>query len=202
MAKTKEKILESSLLLFNQNGLKQTTLQTIADAIQISVGNLAYHYKNKNEIVAVHALDLEEQLQECLGHYRNYPGLIDFQIQLGQILLTIKKFQYLFINLGDVRQVYPEAFAIIQTFAQKLTTQIESRLEYQQEQQNIEPIDPECLVRLAQSICSQILLTENTRLLFSDTSSFVISLWELLSPYFTEQGQQEWQQQVLPALKN
>ncbi|MEO7308888.1 MAG: TetR family transcriptional regulator [Chitinophagaceae bacterium] len=40
-ADTKQKILNASLHLFNENGISNTRLQQIADETGISVGNLA-----------------------------------------------------------------------------------------------------------------------------------------------------------------
>ena len=51
MAKTKQKIILSALQLFNENGIANVRLQHIADEAFISIGNLAYHYKNKEAIV-------------------------------------------------------------------------------------------------------------------------------------------------------
>jgi AcrR family transcriptional regulator len=51
MATTKERIIQNSKRLFSENGIANTRLQQIADETQISVGNLAYHYANKEEIV-------------------------------------------------------------------------------------------------------------------------------------------------------
>lgn len=48
---TKEKILDIALNLFNQNGATDVTTNHIASALEISPGNLYYHYKNKEEII-------------------------------------------------------------------------------------------------------------------------------------------------------
>ena len=51
MKDTKRRILDAALDLFNENGLVNVRLQHIADQAQMSVGNLAYHYANKEAIV-------------------------------------------------------------------------------------------------------------------------------------------------------
>ncbi|MFM7429821.1 MAG: TetR/AcrR family transcriptional regulator, partial [Flammeovirgaceae bacterium] len=43
----KQAILHKALALFNLNGFVNVRLQHIADASEISVGHMAYHYKNK-----------------------------------------------------------------------------------------------------------------------------------------------------------
>ena len=51
MATTKEKIIETSIKLFNEKGCLNTSTRHIADELGISVGNLYYHFKNKEEIL-------------------------------------------------------------------------------------------------------------------------------------------------------
>ena len=52
--KTKERILEAALELFNENGVSDVTTHHVAAKCGISSGNLYYHYRNKEEII--HAL--------------------------------------------------------------------------------------------------------------------------------------------------
>lgn len=49
--KTKERILVTSIELFNRNGVAPMTTNHIAKAMDISPGNLYFHYDNKEEIL-------------------------------------------------------------------------------------------------------------------------------------------------------
>ncbi|VAW10751.1 hypothetical protein MNBD_BACTEROID03-733 [hydrothermal vent metagenome] len=51
MKDTKERVLDTALELFNENGLSQVTLRTIAKKMKISQGNLNYHFKKREEII-------------------------------------------------------------------------------------------------------------------------------------------------------
>lgn len=49
--KTRDRILEAALSLFNEKGTVAVTTNHIAAAIGISPGNLYYHYRNREEII-------------------------------------------------------------------------------------------------------------------------------------------------------
>ncbi len=51
--KTRDKIIDSALRLFNEQGTKAVSTNHIAAAVGISPGNLYYHFRNKEDIIRV-----------------------------------------------------------------------------------------------------------------------------------------------------
>src|SRR5436309_8608324 len=49
--KTKERIVETAIRLFNEQGTGAVSTNHIAQALSMSPGNLYYHFRNKEEII-------------------------------------------------------------------------------------------------------------------------------------------------------
>lgn len=91
--KTRDKIINSAILLFNEQGTKAVSTNHIATDIDISPGNLYYHFRNKEDIIRAIFEQMDayglEQYQIILNKYQ--PGSIE---AMEQTFIMIQEFNW------------------------------------------------------------------------------------------------------------
>ncbi len=107
--KTRDRILHTSLLLFNEEGEPNTTTVDIANEMDISPGNLYYHFKGKDVIIA----ELFNQFEQGLGEILNAPIDKPFSVEdnwfyLYVVFEEMYNYRFLYRNLSDLLERYPE----------------------------------------------------------------------------------------------
>jgi AcrR family transcriptional regulator len=107
-SKTKEKILRTSLALFNNEGEANISSVDIAAVMEISPGNLYYHYKGKDVIIEELFSDFESELRQVLGAPISKPlALEENWIYLYIIFEEIFDFRFFYFNLTSVLERIP-----------------------------------------------------------------------------------------------
>lgn len=128
---TKNRILVASLLLFNEHGEPQTTTNEIADEVDISPGNLHYHFRRKEQIVAA----LLDEFRADAGRVLTTPDddsatLDDFWVFLHLLLEFTAAYRFLFRDLETLSESYPDVGRALGHFARGLTAVFEIYLRH------------------------------------------------------------------------
>ena len=102
-ARTRERILAISLALFNQRGESHVTTGHIADELNISPGNLYYHFRNKDEIIHHLFAEFEKAIDIGPGEIGDAASTMeDMWLYLHLMFERIWQFRFLYRNLDDL----------------------------------------------------------------------------------------------------
>ncbi|EML7192091.1 TetR/AcrR family transcriptional regulator [Acinetobacter baumannii] len=113
--KTKDRILQISLQLFNERGERSVTTNHIAAELGISPGNLYYHFRNKHEIIKELMHQYQVETLEMLSLLEDRPLTTNDKINYFQVL-SGQLWNYRFIHRDvyhlvesneDFKKIYP-----------------------------------------------------------------------------------------------
>lgn len=198
---TKLHILEQSKILFFLQGIANTRLQQIADASSISVGNLAYHFKNKEAIVEALYENLFEELSEILSQYSVQTGLLGFDKQFSDLYKFFINNQFTYNNQWELERNYPTIQAkslavnvkLLHQFRQRMNSCLKNEFFIQ------EPLKGQYDILL-----HNILIISNNWIpqqIFQrkpiSENLYKKSLWVLFYPIFTSKGNAEFTKTIL-----
>ena len=107
--KTRDRILKTALALFNEEGEAQVSTVEIAGVLEISPGNLYYHFKGKEAIIEALFDDFEEEIRQVLSAPINRAlSIEDNWIYIYIIFEEINDFRFFYNNLVGVLERCPQ----------------------------------------------------------------------------------------------
>jgi len=195
---TKIYILDRALKLFNKNGFVNVRLQHIADALSISVGHLAYHFKNKDALIESLYDQLKGQQEILLYDFRTAHLFEDINQQLQLIFQLQKKYLFFYLDTLEVLRAYP---AIKEKHQQHIAWQLQ-QIEWMFEFNTFrgtfnDPAQEAQYKNSAWLFWNAVDNWMHARLINDldhlNEEDFLQNVWNLLIPYFTEEGHQEFQ---------
>ena len=86
--KTRDRILQKSLQLFNEQGERSVSTNHIAAALEISPGNLYYHFRNKEAIIAELLMVYQEEILSLLNVPEDRPLNVNDKFIYFNVLST------------------------------------------------------------------------------------------------------------------
>ena len=126
--KTKDRILQISLQLFNERGERSVTTNHIAAELGISPGNLYYHFRNKQEIIKELMEQYQKETLDMLSLPDDRAVNVNDKIRYFQVLSS-QLWAYRFLhrdvyhlieNNEDFRKIYPKFAGKVMQQGQKI----------------------------------------------------------------------------------
>lgn len=101
--KTKDKILSTTLDLYNKKGVYNVSSRLISSTMGISPGNFSYHYPSMSRLVT----ELFGQYLESVSTIDdNINSFTDYVYERYQLMKIQFNYRFLFLNLFDITQKY------------------------------------------------------------------------------------------------
>ncbi|MBC2689184.1 MULTISPECIES: TetR/AcrR family transcriptional regulator [Pseudomonas] len=122
--KTSERIVQNSLELFNQQGERSISTNHIAAHMEISPGNLYYHFPNKQAIIAVLFSEYEALVESFLRPPQGRAATVeDKRYYLQELLDAMWRYRFLHRDLEHLLDNDPELAARYRRFSQRCLIQ-------------------------------------------------------------------------------
>ncbi|KXH85571.1 TetR/AcrR family transcriptional regulator [Chryseobacterium kwangjuense] len=107
--KTKERILSKALELFNEKGYNNITTRHIATDLDISAGNLHYHFKHSEDIIKILFSELILKMDVLLNDLQKIENktledLYHFTFSTYEVFYS---FRFIFMNFFDILKKIP-----------------------------------------------------------------------------------------------
>lgn len=105
--KTRDRILDTSLQLFNSLGEPNVTTLLISDELEISPGNLYYHFKSKSDIVEELYGRFDHEMNDLLAVPEDAEITLDQQNFFLHLLFeTVARYRFIYQDLVNVLSRY------------------------------------------------------------------------------------------------
>jgi AcrR family transcriptional regulator len=117
--KTRDRILEAARGLFNEEGLPQVSSNRIAAELGISPGNLHYHFRRKEDIVAWLLRRFAESLRPFADAHESVHAIDDLWLTLHLTFEAIDHYRFIYRDIDYLMREYPA----LQGAARELTAE-------------------------------------------------------------------------------
>lgn len=199
---TKSKIKDVALKLFNRDGFANVRLQHISDVCRLSLGNIGYHFRTKNDILYALFIDFVEEQKLLLAEFRVLPLFEDFNRFLISNFELQQRYVFFYKDALDLTRLYENISKQYKEHLKWQELQLQGMLVFNEARGALDSkggmdfIDKmaSLLVWASESWISRQAVTGEEEF---DRVSYLEMVWFLLKPYFTPIGEEEFENRVV-----
>ena len=112
--KTRDKIKITSRELFNTKGVKNVTLREVAKTLEISYGNVTYHFKTKQQLIVELYEDMLTETNAIIMSLDPNNMFLSI-LNAPKITFSISmKYLFFYVDYVEVRRGYPDLFSRVE----------------------------------------------------------------------------------------
>jgi len=212
-------ILMVSLELFNQLGESNVTSVDIANELDISPGNLYYHFKGKEEIIAALVRRFAAELDAILAATQAWEKTLLGQWLLVYLVLErVYANRFFFRNIPDILYNYPESGKLLLKILEQLKGSFTGfiTLLAEREEIGISTVQKNLISKLVKSIMLVVIYWESYQVLNRQQVAEIefvqdagLQILSLITPYLSDDRirdihqlhQQYLRDKITPALE-
>lgn len=196
---TKQRILDAALQLFNAEGYVNVRLAQIAEQADMSVGNMAYHFPHKAEILEGIYGELLVEQRQLLADINLAPLFENFDYFLRATYILQKKYIFFYLDTLELIRSSEGLKQVHQEHIQWQRMQLELLLQFNRARAAVgwraNPEEPQRLARHLRQVMDnwhamQLIEGEPA----DDFLAYRSCCWSVLQPYFTDIGWKEYGQ--------
>lgn len=185
----KEKIILESTDYFNQHGYGESSLQDLANALNMSRGNLAYHFSSKEDLLEAISDKMWAEIAEIRVPTKQLPSFENVQNEIQLFYNIQQKYAFVF---GDMRILkHPLLIDKLYTSYQKMKSNAQEAIAFSIQLGNmrVEPF-PGVYNNIIDAVWGFALFWPamqhiKKRTITEDATKM---MWSLIIPHFTEKG--------------
>lgn len=199
--KTREKILQQALALFNRKGVNQVSALEVSQVLGISYGNLTYHFKNKEELVLNLYQRMQEELNASVNNLVKQIFEENYHLNLvNQSFEVTWKYRFVYLDLSSLMLQYETIQKAEKTYAQNREKIMTKGKEYLIREGYLKPaiqVDYTLTIRSLSLILYSWI--SDARLFYEDNEvdridAYVAMFYNVALPNFTEKGVKKYNQ--------
>jgi AcrR family transcriptional regulator len=104
---TRNRILSTSLQLFNENGIAKTSLNSVAAELGISAGNLHYHFKSKEQVADALLRRFQDRIETIVAPSASISALDDLWLLMHLALEAIEEYCFIYRDVDFLMRESP-----------------------------------------------------------------------------------------------
>lgn len=199
MKNTKQKILDAALSLFNRDGYVNVRLQHIADETGISIGNLGYHFKHKEEMLLAIYERLSNQQRLLLVNTSLSPIFENFDFFFSSLFELQQQFTFFYLDILELTRANEVLKSQQQEHIQWQQSQLglllqmhqaRGALSWEEADTSLEDLSQNLWRMIDFWLMMQRVEGKDTQ----DYQAYRRSVWGIIRPFFTSDGAREFDQ--------
>lgn len=193
MSTTKHRIISTAIVLFNQRGFMNVTMRDLAQELDISLGNLTYHFKRKDELVETIHRCLIDERNALLETVQVAPSITNIHAQLHPLMELYEKYRFFYLDILEVMRAFPDIASSHREHISNQIRYIRAIIDYSVGSGNMLPESRNGQYdSLAETVCLMLTFWLSQHTVRNLEGSFLNeareAMWNLVFPLLTTKG--------------